>query len=96
MRICREDLNEVIATFVQDKTTIERGLFDAELIPEELTQVRMGKIIKDKFPELDTEDQESFTYEWHFNDPHFSQSTLVVTYDEGEGFIGSISDAWLN
>jgi superfamily II DNA or RNA helicase len=58
-RICREDLNEVIATFVQDKTTIERGFFDAELVPEELTQVRMGKIIKDKFPELDTEDQEA-------------------------------------
>ncbi|MBN0168784.1 DEAD/DEAH box helicase, partial [Pseudomonas aeruginosa] len=34
-RICREDLNEVIATFVQDKTTIERGLFDEELVPEE-------------------------------------------------------------
>lgn len=59
VRICREDLNEVIATFVQDKTTIERGLFDGELVPEELTQVRMGKIIKDKFPELDTEDQEA-------------------------------------
>lgn len=58
-RICREDLNEVIATFVQDKTTIERGLFDSELIPEELTQVKMGKIIKDKFPELDAEDQEA-------------------------------------
>ena len=39
---------------------------------------------------------QSFTYEWHFNDPHYSQSTLVVTYDEGEGFIGSISDAWLD
>ena len=25
-RICQEDLNEVIAAFVQDKTTIERGL----------------------------------------------------------------------
>jgi superfamily II DNA or RNA helicase len=59
VRICREDLNEVIATFVQDKTSIERGLFDSELIPEELTQVRMGKIIKDKFPELDSEDQEA-------------------------------------
>jgi superfamily II DNA or RNA helicase len=58
-RICREDLNEVIATFVQDKTTRERGLFDSELVPEELTQVKMGKIIKDKFPELDAEDQEA-------------------------------------
>ncbi len=26
--ICQQDLNQVIATFVQDKTTIERGLFD--------------------------------------------------------------------
>ncbi len=58
-RICREDLNEVIAAFVQDKTAIERGLFDEELVPEELTQVRMGKIIKDKYPELDDEDQEA-------------------------------------
>jgi len=58
-RICHEDLNEVIAAFVQDKTTIERGLFDEELVPEELTQVRMGKIIKDKYPELNEEDQEA-------------------------------------
>ena len=58
-RICEEDLNEVITAFVQDKTTIERGLFDEELVPEELTQVRMGKIIGAKFPDLDTEDQEA-------------------------------------
>ncbi|MDR0250044.1 MAG: DEAD/DEAH box helicase [Burkholderiales bacterium] len=59
MRICREDLNEVIASFVQDKATIERGLFDEELVPEELTQVRMGKIIREKYPNLDGEDQEA-------------------------------------
>jgi hypothetical protein len=58
-RICREDLNEVIASFVQDRSAIERGLFDEELVPEELTQLRMGKIIKDKYPELDEVDQEA-------------------------------------
>jgi len=58
-RICQEDLNEVITAFVQDKTALERGLFDEEMVPEELTQVRMGKIIKDKYPELDAEDQEA-------------------------------------
>lgn len=58
-RICQQDLNEVIATFVQDKRTVERGLFDEELVPEELTQLRMGKIIKDKYPELDDDDQEA-------------------------------------
>ncbi|MBD3771801.1 MAG: DEAD/DEAH box helicase [Rhodobacterales bacterium] len=59
VRICQEDLNEVITTFIQDKTAIERGLFDEELVPEELTQVRMGKIIRDKYPDLDAEDQEA-------------------------------------
>ena len=58
-RICQQDLNEVIAAFVQDKTTIERGLFDEELVPEELTQVRMGQIIRDKYPSLEAEDQEA-------------------------------------
>lgn len=58
-RICKEDLNEVITAFVQDKTIIERGLFDNELVPEELTQVQMGKIVKDRYPELDLEDQEA-------------------------------------
>ena len=58
-RICQEDLNEVITSFVQDKQSIERGLFDEELVPEELTQVRMGKIIKDRYPELSEDDQEA-------------------------------------
>ncbi len=58
-RICREDLTDLITAFVQDKPTIERGLFDEELVPEELTQVRMGKIIKEKFPDLEEEDQEA-------------------------------------
>ncbi len=58
-RICQEDLNEVITAFVQDKTAVERGIFDDELVPEELTQVRMGKIIKDRYPDLDEVDQEA-------------------------------------
>ncbi len=58
-RICREDLNEVIAAFAQDKTAVERGIFDEEVVPEELTQVRMGKIIKDRYPELTEGDQEA-------------------------------------
>ncbi|MEQ9823208.1 MAG: DEAD/DEAH box helicase [Puniceicoccaceae bacterium] len=58
-RICKEDLNEVIAAFVQDKPSLERGLFDEEMVAEEITQVRMGKIIKEKYPELEAEDQEA-------------------------------------
>jgi hypothetical protein len=58
-RICREDLNELITAFVQEKTTVERGMFDPELVAEELTQVRMGKIVREKFPGLAEEDQEA-------------------------------------
>ena len=59
-RICKEDLNEVVTSFLQDKTVLERGLFDKEnTLPEELTQLRMGKIVRDRYPDLSTDDQES-------------------------------------
>ena len=58
-RICQEDLNEVITSFIQDKQGIERGLFDPEVVPEELTVVRMGKIVRERYPELSETDQEA-------------------------------------
>ena len=58
-RICRDDLNELVTAFVQDNQTLEQGLFNEEVVPEELTQVRMGKIVQEKFPKLEQEDQEA-------------------------------------
>jgi len=63
-RICAEDLNEVITAFVQDKVALERGIFDGEhaggeTIAEELTKLKMGKIVRDRYPELTEEDQEA-------------------------------------
>lgn len=59
-RICKEDLNEVVTSFLQDKTVLERGLFDKEhTLPEELTQLRMGKIVRERYPELNDADQEA-------------------------------------
>jgi len=58
-RICKEDLNEVITAFVQDKTALEQGLFNDHTLPEELTQVQMGKIVRDRYPELSESDQEA-------------------------------------
>ena len=59
-RICKEDLNEVVTSFLQDKTTLERGLFDKEnTLPEELTQLRMGKIVRERYPDLNDADQEA-------------------------------------
>ncbi|RMS50338.1 YeeB-like protein [Pseudomonas amygdali pv. photiniae] len=60
MRICREDLNEVVTSFLQDKTVLERGLFDQEnTLPEELTQLRMGKIVRERYPDLSDTEQEA-------------------------------------
>lgn len=59
-RICKEDLNEVVTSFLQDKTVLERGLFDKEnTLPEELTQMRMGKIVRERYPDLSDVDQEA-------------------------------------
>ena len=58
-KIVQEDLNEIVATFVQDRRTLERGLFNQELPAEELTQVKMGKIVRDRYPHLTEEDQEA-------------------------------------
>jgi hypothetical protein len=59
-RICKEDLNEVVTTFLQDKTTLEQGLFDKEhVLPQELTQLRMGKIVRERYPDLSDHDQEA-------------------------------------
>jgi hypothetical protein len=59
-RICKEDLNEVVTRFLQDKTVLERGLFDKEnTLPQELTQLRMGKIVRERYPELSDTDQEA-------------------------------------
>ena len=59
-RICKEDLNEVVTSFLQDKTVLERGLFDKEnTLPEELTRLRMGKIVRERYPDLSEVDQEA-------------------------------------
>jgi hypothetical protein len=59
-RICKEDLNEVVTSYLQDKTVLERGLFDKEnTLPEELTQLHMGKIVRERYPELSDTDQEA-------------------------------------
>lgn len=58
-RIIREDLNELIAAVVQDKETVEHGIFDKEMMPQEITQVQIGKIVRDRHPDLEEEDQEA-------------------------------------
>lgn len=57
--VCDNDIDEVITKFLQDKEILERGIFDENTIPQDATQVGMGKIVKNAYPEFCEEDQEA-------------------------------------
>ena len=57
--ICKNDLSEIIADFLQDKKNAELGLFDDTLMPPELTVVSLGRIVRERYPHLDEGDQEA-------------------------------------
>ena len=86
-RICREDLNEVIASFVQDTRTVQDGLFNEELPPQELTQQRMGKIIREKYPDLTAGDQEAVR-QHAVAALNLIQQATKATYEGGGGDAG--------
>ena len=58
-RACSDDMPDLLAALVQNKQVVERGMFDQELVPQEITQVQVGKIISDRYPDLDQEDREA-------------------------------------
>ena len=85
-RICREDLNEVVTSFLQNKTVLERGLFDQEnTLPEELTQLQMGKIVRERYPELNATDQESIRQHAIAAMNITQQAKLVLAQVDAEG-----------
>ena len=60
-RIISEDLSELVAAVVQDKETIAHGVFDGEMreMGQEITQIQVGKIVRERHPDLDESDQEA-------------------------------------
>lgn len=58
-RIVREDLNDILTTYVQKKEVAGRLLFDDEAFPEVIAHEQMGKIVRDRYPDLTAEDQEA-------------------------------------
>jgi superfamily II DNA or RNA helicase len=90
-RICQEDLNEVVTSFLQDKAVVERGLFDKEnTLPEELTQLRMGKIVRDRYPNLSDADQEAIRQQ-AIAAMNVTQQAKLMMY-QSLGNIGSEAD----
>ena len=92
-RICQEDLNEVVTHFLQDKTVLERGLFDKEnTLPEELTQLRMGKIVRDRYPELSDVDQEAIRQHAIAAMNITQQAKLMLAQGDANGGSSSLLD----
>ncbi len=90
-RICREDLTEVITGFLQS-TALERGLFDKEnTLPEELTQVQLGKIVRDRYPELSDDDQEAVRQHAIAALNLTQQAKLVLADSDAKGEQGNTS-----
>ncbi len=58
-RVCEEDIKELVAAVLQDKPTVEQGLFNLDAIPEETTVVRTMNIVRERYPNLPEEDQEA-------------------------------------
>lgn len=96
-RICKEDLNEVITSFLQDKPALERGLFDQEnTLPEELTQLRMGKIVRERYPELSDSDQEAIRQHAIAAMNVTQQAKLALAQGDAEGSGSSGSTALID
>jgi hypothetical protein len=84
-RICKEDLNEVVTSFLQDKSVLERGLFDKEnTLPEELNQLRMGKIVRERYPDLSEGDQEAIR-QHAIAAMNITQQAKLISVDSDDG-----------
>ena len=58
-QIIHDDMNDIITKLVQNKTAVERGMFDDDLVPEEITQVLLTNIITEMNPDLNEGDAEA-------------------------------------
>ena len=58
-RICEEEVSGLVARFLQDARTVERGMFDQEVLNEELNIATMGRIVEETHPDLEPGDAEA-------------------------------------
>jgi len=58
-RICAEDLDELIVAVMQDPEILKRGLFDENVSPPQVNIAFVGRIVREKYPQLDEDDQEA-------------------------------------
>jgi superfamily II DNA or RNA helicase len=87
-RIISEDLNELVAAVVQDKETIEHGVFDGEMreMGQEITQIQVGKIVRERHPDLDENDQEAIRQRVVAAMVFVQEGKRVMVKEPGQGY----------
>jgi len=61
---------------------------------DEWLKVKPGGVLTKRF--RDFIEGESYIFKYQFNSKEYPEHTLVMHYDEGEGFMGDIEDAYVN
>ena len=62
------------------------------LTQQELEKVQSGGVLTKQFK--DTMEGESYIFQYHFNKQH--KHSIAMYYDDGEGFVGDLSEAFIN
>ncbi len=78
-------------SLVNLSVSVGNELQSVQLLTHEWQAIQAGQFITKEVEGF--YEGEKMAYSWHFNDPQFPDATLVVTYDDGEGFLGSLDDA---
>jgi superfamily II DNA or RNA helicase len=84
-RICQEDINDVVAAFVQDPQAAEQGMFREDTPPEDLNIVKMGRIVAEKYPGLAEEDHEAIRQRAVAAVNLIQQAKSEIQKDQGDG-----------
>ena len=59
-RICHQDLNDLYVAVLQDSELMTRAILDPQdTLPEETTQLHIGRIIRERYPDLPASDHEA-------------------------------------
>lgn len=64
------------------------------LTEEEMNKIQSGGVLTKRFRE--SVEEESYIFKYQFNSKQHPEHTLVMYYDDAEGFIGDLSDAYIS
>lgn len=64
------------------------------LTEEEMNKIQSGGVLTKRF--RDSMEGESYIFKYQFNSKQHPEHSLVMYYDDAEGFIGDLSDAYIS